>query len=232
MVMHRILLVEDDSILAFSVEYALKEEGFEIRVAYNLEMARQFLNKFDFDLVLLDMKLPDGNGYELCDEILQSFGIPVIFLTACDEEANIVQGLDMGADDYITKPFRIRELVSRIGAVLRRSGKDVGKSEVITSGDLQVYTLEGKVSKKDAEILVTALEYRLLLILMSNAKHILSRDSILNGLLNIDGEFIDDNSLSVYIRRLRQKIEDDPAHPKYIMTARGMGYKWDCDVRG
>lgn len=228
--MKRILLVEDDSILAFSIEYTLKEEGFQISVANDLANARRLLHQFDFELVLLDVKLPDGDGYELCTEIHQSSQLSVIFLTACDEEVNIVQGLDLGADDYITKPFRIRELVSRIRAVLRRSAKNFQKSEVMTSGDLQVYTLEGKIKKTGQEIILTALEYRLLLTLISNAKQILSRNSILENLWDIDGEFIDDNSLSVYIRRLRKKIEDDPADPQYILTVRGLGYKWNYPV--
>lgn len=228
--MKRILLVEDDSILAFSIEYTLKEEGFQTLVAHDLATARKFLHQFKFDLILLDVKLPDGDGYELCKEIYQNFDLSVIFLTACDEEVNIVQGLDLGADDYITKPFRIRELVSRIRAVLRRSIKSVQKSDLLTSGDLQVYTLEGKIKKNGQEIILTALEYKLLLTLISNAKQILSRNSILENLWDIDGEFIDDNSLSVYISRLRKKIEDDPANPKYILTVRGLGYKWNYQV--
>lgn len=228
--MKRILLVEDDSILAFSIEYTLKEEGFQTLVAHDLATARKFLHQFKFDLILLDVKLPDGDGYELCKEIHQNFDLSVIFLTACDEEVNIVQGLDLGADDYITKPFRIRELVSRIRAVLRRSIKSVQKSDLLTSGNLQVYTLEGKIKKNGQEIILTALEYKLLLTLISNAKQILSRNSILENLWDIDGEFIDDNSLSVYISRLRKKIEDDPANPKYILTVRGLGYKWNYQV--
>ncbi len=204
--MKRILLVEDDRILAFSIEYTLKEEGFQIRIADNLALARKCLQQFQFDLVLLDVKLPDGDGYELCKEIHQTSQLSVIFLTACDQEVNIVQGLDQGADDYITKPFRIRELVSRIKAVLRRSAKNSQKSEVMTTGELKVYILEGKIKKNGQEIILTALEYRLLLTLISNAKQVLSRHLILENLWDIDGEFIDDNSLSVYIRRLRKKI--------------------------
>ena len=230
--MKRILLVEDDRILAFSIEYTLKEEGFQICIADNLAAARKFLQQLQFDLVLLDVKLPDGDGYELCKEIHQTSQLSVIFLTACDQEVNIVQGLDQGADDYITKPFRIRELVSRIKAVLRRSAKNSHKSEVMTTGELQVYILEGKIKKNGQEIILTALEYRLLLTLISNAKQVLSRNLILENLWDIDGEFIDDNSLSVYIRRLRKKIEDNPANPRYIVTVRGLGYKWDYPVEG
>jgi len=230
--MNRILLVEDDDILAFSIEFTLKDEGFEVCRANSLGAARAALGNISADLVLLDVKLPDGNGYAFCRELQNSRDIPIIFLTACDEEANIVSGLDMGADDYITKPFRVRELVSRIRAVLRRTPKAPEKSEVLQSGDLQVHTLEGRVKKGDAEIAVTALEYRLLLALMRKPRQVLSRTFILEGLWDIDGEFIDDNSLSVYIRRLREKIEDEPANPQYIVTVRGMGYKWDCEVKG
>jgi DNA-binding response OmpR family regulator len=230
--MSNILLVEDDSTLAFSIEYTLRGEGFTLAAATSLEAARAALCKGSFELVLLDVKLPDGSGYELCREIRKTGSLPVIFLTACDEEVNIVSGLDMGADDYITKPFRIRELVSRIHAVLRRAGKREAKLEILTSGSLQVHTMEGKVRKNGEEVILTTLEYRLLLHFLSHPRQILSRNSILEGLWDIGGEFIDDNSLSVYIRRLREKIEDDPAEPRLIVTVRGMGYKWDAEVMG
>jgi DNA-binding response OmpR family regulator len=230
--MSNILLVEDDSTLAFSIEYTLRGEGFTLAAATSLEAARAALCKGSFELVLLDVKLPDGSGYELCREIRKTGSLPVIFLTACDEEVNIVSGLDMGVDDYITKPFRIRELVSRIHAVLRRVGKREAKLEILTSGSLQVHTMEGKVRKNGEEVILTTLEYRLLLHFLSHPRQILSRNSILEGLWDIGGEFIDDNSLSVYIRRLREKIEDDPAEPRLIVTVRGMGYKWDAEVMG
>jgi DNA-binding response OmpR family regulator len=230
--MSNILLVEDDSTLAFSIEYTLRGEGFTLEAATSLAEARAALGKGSFELVLLDVKLPDGSGYELCREIRKTGSLPVIFLTACDEEVNIVSGLDMGVDDYITKPFRIRELVSRIHAVLRRVGKREAKLEILTSGSLQVHTMEGKVRKNGEEVILTTLEYRLLLHFLSHPRQILSRNSILEGLWDIGGEFIDDNSLSVYIRRLREKIEDDPAEPRLIVTVRGMGYKWDAEVMG
>lgn len=230
--MSNILLVEDDSILSFSIEYTLRDEGFALTAVTSLGQARAALERGSFDLVLLDVRLPDGSGYELCREIRKASSLPVIFLTACDEEVNIVSGLDMGADDYITKPFRIRELVSRIHAVLRRTKSSEAKSDSLTSGGLQVNTREAKMRKNGEEILLTTLEYRLLLNFLSHPRQILSRTSILEGLWDIDGEFIDDNSLSVYIRRLREKIEDEPAAPRLIITVRGMGYKWDAEVMG
>jgi DNA-binding response OmpR family regulator len=228
--MSNILLVEDDSVLAFSIEFTLKSEGFDVKVANNLKYAGTLLDKLQFDLILLDIKLPDGNGYDFCKQIRLKSDIPIIFLTACDEEVNIVTGLDIGADDYITKPFKIRELISRINAVLRRNNKKINKTDLLISGEIQVYTLQGMIKKNGEEIIATALEYRLLLHLMKHPKQVLSRNSILEGLWDFGGEFIDDNSLSVYIRRLREKIENNPAEPKYIITLRGLGYKWDCDV--
>lgn len=156
--------------------------------------------------------------------------IPIIFLTACDEEANVVIGLDIGGDDYITKPFRIKELISRIRAILRRS-KTISKDvDVLISGDIKVETLQGKVEKNAKEIILTALEYRLLLIFINHPKQILSRNVILEGLWDAEGEFVDDNTLSVYIRRLREKIEDNVREPKYITTHRGLGYRWGYEV--
>jgi DNA-binding response OmpR family regulator len=229
--MNSILVVEDDSVLAFSIEYTLKSEGFNVRVANNLKGAESLFSKEKFDLILLDVKLPDGSGYDFCRNLRTKSEVSIIFLTACDEEVNIVTGLDIGADDYITKPFRIRELVSRINAVMRRNSKKSERADVLASGDIQVYALQGKVKKNGEEIITTALEYRLLLYLMKHPKQILSRNTILEGLWDFGGEFIDDNSLSVYVRRLREKIENNPADPRYIVTVRGLGYKWDWDVQ-
>lgn len=229
--MEKILVVEDDSTLSFSIEYTLKSEGFETVHAENVKTAKEILNSENISLILLDVKLPDGTGYELCKDIRKNSNIPIIFLTACDEEVNIVTGLDMGADDYITKPFRIRELVSRIRAVLRRNTNISTNSKVLSSGNIRLYTLEGKLRKNDSEIILTALEYRLILTLMKHPKMILSRSVILNSIWDAGGEFVDDNTLSVYIRRLREKIEDNPNKPEYIVTARGIGYKWDMEVK-
>jgi Response regulators consisting of a CheY-like receiver domain and a winged-helix DNA-binding domain len=226
--MNRILLVEDDEALSYGVEFALRSEGLDIVTAGSLGAAKGLIDD-KFDLILLDVKLPDGSGYEMCREIREKTSVPIIFLTACDEEVNIVMGLDMGADDYITKPFRIRELISRIKAVLRRSRNVDGN--MLSSGDICVNTLDGKVKKGSEEVILTALEYRLLLTFMNSSKKILSRNLILENLWDAGGEFVDDNTLSVYIRRLREKIEDNPAEPRYIVTCRGLGYKWDAGVR-
>ena len=229
--MSKILLVEDDSVLAFSIEYTLKNEGFDVITVTSLAEARKVYLIQDLDLILLDIKLPDGNGYEFCREIRKLSKLPIIFLTACDEEVNIVTGLDMGADDYITKPFRIKELISRIRAVLRRNSDPIQKGDVLSSGDISLNVLKGKVIKNGKDIIITALEYRLLLAFMKNPEQILSRASILQELWDVDGDFIDDSSLSVYIRRLREKIEDAAGEPTYIVTNRGSGYSWNCKVR-
>ncbi|WP_339199754.1 response regulator transcription factor [Paenibacillus sp. FSL P4-0176] len=230
--MNRLLLVEDDENLVFGIQYTLSNEGYEIVVAGNLEEARQALQAKSIDLILLDVTLPDGSGYQLCSEIRVTSQVPIIFLTALDEEANVVAGLDLGADDYVTKPVRTKELISRIKAVLRRNNK--GKQEVSlwTSDNIQVRILEGTVLKNNSEITLTALEYRLLLMLISHPKQICSRSSILNHLWDLSGDFIDDNTLSVHIRRLREKVEDIPAAPQYIVTVRGIGYKWNVEVIG
>ncbi|WP_461206719.1 response regulator transcription factor [Clostridium sp. DL1XJH146] len=230
--MRRILLVEDDSTLAYGVEYTLKGEGFNIIVASTLEKARKLFREKEFDLILLDLSLPDGKGYDMSMDIRKKSGVPIIFLTAKDEEINIVTELDMGADGYITKPFRIRELISRVRAVLRRYSKEDLSVGIITSGDLVVNTSQNKIVKNKKELFLTGQEYKLLITFMKQPLQVLGRDYILEGLWDINGYFVDDNTLSVYIRRLRSKIEDDPQDPKYIVTVRGMGYKWDMDVRG
>ncbi|OMF65398.1 response regulator transcription factor [Paenibacillus sp. FSL R5-0766] len=230
--MNCLLLVEDDENLVFGMQYTLSNEGYEVVVAGSLEEARQALQANSIDLILLDVTLPDGSGYQLCGEIRVTSQVPIIFLTALDEEANVVAGLDLGADDYVTKPVRTKELISRIKAVLRRNNK--GKQEVSLwiSDNIQVRILEGTVLKNNSEITLTALEYRLLLMLISHPKQICSRSSILNHLWDLSGDFIDDNTLSVHIRRLREKVEDIPAEPQYIVTVRGIGYKWNVEVIG
>jgi DNA-binding response OmpR family regulator len=229
--MTHILLVEDDEALALGTEYSLKNENFQVKTASNIKEAEELFNKNQFDLILLDVMLPDGKGYDFCRAIRKKSSIPIIFLTACDEEVNIVLGLDIGGDDYVTKPFRIKELVSRINAVLRRFSPQKEKvKNILSSRDIVVYILQGKVIKKDKEITLTSLEYKLLLTLMQHSLQILSRQQILDNLFDICGEFIDHNALSVYIRRLREKIEDNPSQPKYIITIRGLGYKWNMEA--
>ena len=229
-IMNKILLVEDDTTLAMGIEYSLKNEGFRVDVVSTISGGRKFTKENEYILILLDVMLPDGNGYDLCKEIRKVKSTPIIFLTACDEEVNVVMGLDIGGDDYITKPFRIRELISRIKAVLRRySDKNIGN--ILVSEDIKMYLIEGKVEKNGEELFLTPLEYKLLQILMDHPNQVLYRTKILEKLWDIDGEFVDDNTLSVYIRRLRGKIEEESSNPKYIKTVRGIGYRWDIDVR-
>ncbi|MEK3914293.1 response regulator transcription factor [Paenibacillus sp. FSL H7-0331] len=230
--MNQILLVEDDDNFVFGISYTLTSEGYTVILAGSLEEARKALVTGAVDLILLDVNLPDGSGYEMCREIRASSQVSIIFLTALDEETNVVVGLDLGADDYMTKPIRTKELLSRIKAVLRRNNKNIEKANIWRSGDIQVRVLEGTVFKNNKEIILTGLEYRLLLMLITHPKQICSRSAILNSLWDMSGEFIDDNTLSVHIRRLREKVEDEPATPQYIITVRGVGYKWNAEVVG
>ncbi|WP_338660806.1 response regulator transcription factor [Paraclostridium sordellii] len=225
--MINVLMIEDDSTIAFGVKYALEQEGFNIDICKDLESGRQNINNKEYNIILLDVMLPDGNGYEFCKEIRQTLDTPIIFLTACDEEVNIVTGLDIGGDDYITKPFRVRELISRMNAVLRRKGNNNENKKVVKFGDLSINTLEARVYKKGEEIFLTSVEYKLLLILIQNKNVVLSRTKILEKLWDVTYDFVNDNTLTVYIKRLREKIEDDSTSPKYILTVRGVGYKWD-----
>ncbi|MGL4774019.1 MAG: response regulator transcription factor [Clostridium sp.] len=228
--MRKILLVEDDRAVALAVIYSLKKEGFEISHALNLRQAREMI-KEEFDLILLDLMLPDGDGYEFCIEIRNSKNeVPIIFMTACDEESNIVLGLDLGGDDYVTKPVKIKELVSRMNAVLRRKGSIINRAEenkdILISGNIEVDKGAHIVKKCGIEIGVTLSEFKLLTLLMENAPNVLTRTSILEKLWDVDGNFIDANGLSVYIKRLREKIEDDSKNPELIQTVRAVGYKW------
>ncbi|GIQ67196.1 DNA-binding response regulator [Xylanibacillus composti] len=226
--MDRILVVEDDKTIAMGIAYSLKQEGFETRICHTVHEASACLEE-NFDLFLLDVALPDGDGFELCRLIRKKGEKPVIFLTARDDEVNIVMGLDMGADDYVAKPFRVRELISRIKSVLRRYQNHQGKSAEITLGPLTIYTTEARVTKGGEEIILTTLEYKLLLTLAGHQGQVLSRNQMLEGIWDVAGDFVNDNTLTVYIKRLREKIEDDPQNPKLIKTVRGMGYKADGD---
>jgi len=231
--MAKILLVEDDLALSMGIEYALNSAGFNIKTAKRIKEAKEKIQDDKFDLILLDVMLPDGNGYDLCREIRVKDDTPIIFLTACDEEANIILGLDLGGDDYLTKPIRIGELTSRINAVLRRQSKGYDKNaKILVSGDIKVELLKYKIFKNDKEVVFTSMEYKLLLVLMQNSGNVLLRNVILDKLWDANGDFIDDNTLSVYIKRIREKLEDDIKNPKYIITVRGLGYKWNEAVRG
>jgi len=223
----KILLVEDDKTIASGLEYSLQHDHFSTVLCYNAESAEKVIaeNIDEFDLCLFDVSLPDGSGYDLCKLVKKQRDLPVIFLTAIDDEVNVVMGLDMGADDYITKPFRIRELISRIKTVLRRYQKHAPTKSFIELNGIQIHTQEGKVYKNGQEILLTALEYRLLLIFANHIGQVLSRSQLLEQIWDVAGDFVNDNTLTVYIKRLREKLEDDPQHPQIIKTVRGLGYK-------
>lgn len=225
----KILLLEDDASLALGLEFSLKEEGYDVTHVTLVEECKKVFEKESFDLALLDVTLPDGNGYDVCKYIRERSEIPIIFLTAMDDEVNVVLGLDIGADDYITKPFRVRELLSRIRAVIRRKGKP-SAGHLLKSGSI-ILDIDRALLKKDKdEILLSAQEYKLLLIFMNHPEKIISREEIFDLLLEGGVGFFEDNTLSVYIRRLREKIETDLANPEYILTHRGLGYKWNKRV--
>lgn len=222
-----ILLVEDDRTIASGLEYSLKQENFDTILCYDAASATTVINNSvkDIDLCIFDLNLPDGSGYDLCKLVKSHHDIPVIFLTAYDDEVNVVMGLDLGADDYITKPFRIRELISRIKSVLRRYRRHSKPANIIEIKNIKINTLEGKVYKDGKEILLTALEYRLFLIFANHIGQVLTREQLLDRIWDAGGDFVNDNTLTVYIKRLREKLEDDPRRPKLIKTIRGMGYK-------
>lgn len=188
-----------------------------------LNQLMRFLNKETFSLYILDLTLPDGSGYDVCREIKKSGDFPVIFLTAYDDEVNVVMGLELGADDYISKPFRVKELLARIKSVLRRYSKD-SPDGIVSVGSIKVNTNEAKIYKNGAEIILTAMEYKLLLIFINNRGKVLSRQRLLEDIWDVAGDFVNDNTLTVYIKRLRDKIEEDPAKPQIIKTVRGLGY--------
>jgi two-component system response regulator VicR len=223
----KILLVEDDKTIASGLEYSLQQDHFSTVLCHDVATAKKVLaEELDqFTLCLFDLALPDGSGYELCKIVKERSDIPVIFLSAMDEEVNVVMGLDMGADDYITKPFRIRELLSRIKSVLRRYDKQTQTKTMIEIDNIRINTLEGKVYKHGDEVSLTALEYRLLLIFSNHIGQVLSRSQLLEQIWDVAGDFVNDNTLTVYIKRLREKLEDHPQNPTIIKTVRGLGYK-------
>ena len=221
--MKKIFLVEDDATIVLGLSYSLESEGFKVISCATVNDAKALLSDQQFDLAILDLTLPDGSGYEVC-KIARAKHIPVIFLTACDDEVNVVMGLDMGADDYIAKPFRLRELISRIKTVLRRNERGFENAYIYTIGALVINTAAGKVYRNNVDTMLTALEYRLLLALINHDGQILSRSQLLEEIWDVGGDFVNDNTLTVYIKRLREKIEDDPIHPEIIETVRGMGY--------
>lgn len=224
----RILLLEDDESLADGLIYSLEKREYDVQLSGNVREAKQLLGEKEYDLLLLDVALPDGTGFEVCERVrARNQLIPIIFLTASDEEVSIIRGLDSGGDDYMTKPFKLGELCSRIRALLRRAGvTKPAPSEIIQRGDTQIDLL-GSRAYLDGRLLdLTGAEYRLLCLLVRNAGRVVTRDTILSELWDDAGNYVDGNTLSVYVRRLREKVEADPSHPLHLLTVRGFGYQW------
>lgn len=226
--MQKLLLLEDDISLIDGLTYSLKRNGFNVDVARTIKEAeKRIAGSTGFDLLLFDVTLPDGNGFTLCEKLRESGNqVPIIFLTASDEETSVIRGLDCGGDDYITKPFKLGELCSRIRALLRRSNMKNEEENILRSGALTVNLAEGKVFLGDKTVEFTGAEYRLLCLLLKNSGQVLTRGMILDKLWDGAGHFVDDNTLSVYIRRLREKLEKNPSQPKHLKTVRGFGYQW------
>ena len=218
--MKKILLIEDNEAIIMVLKYSLEQENFQVISAKTAKESKEKLDNKNIDIVLLDVSLPDGNGFEICKEIKEKNDIPIIFLTAQDEETSIVLGLDLGADDYIVKPFRTRELISRIKSVLRRYGKKE-ENNIIQYKDIKIDTISAKVYKNNKEIIFTSLEYRILLMLFTNQNKLITREQLLEKIWDIAGNFVNDNTLTVYIKRIREKLEDD----SIIKTIRGLGYR-------
>lgn len=225
--MNNILLVEDNESLIEGLEFSLEKSGYSVDVSKTVQEAFSKISKINYDLLLLDLKLPDGSGFEICKKVRMTSSVPIIFLTASDEEANIVMGLDMGGDDYITKPFKLSELTSRINALLRRAGVSNSLQNELKSNGITIRLAENRVLIDNQAIELTYAEYRLLCLLMQNPNMLLTRTFILDRLWDGNGNFVDDNTLSVYVSRLRSKIEENPENPIYLLTLRGIGYKWN-----
>lgn len=222
--MNRILLVEDDRQIIENLSDFLRSEGFDIRNATGQTSALALLKENVFDIILLDIMLADGNGFTTCSAIKSEYDLPVIFLTASGDEYSTVTGFELGADDYISKPFRPRELISRIKNILRLTSNSGGITRL---GDVLVDTVKGTASRDGKDLYLSALEYRLLLVFINNKNAILTRTQLLETIWDVAGEFVNDNTLTVYIKRLREKIEKDPQNPQIIKTIRGMGYRLD-----
>ena len=218
----KILLVEDDPEIVENLTEFLRTEGYSVTSVPTQKETMELLDRDRFDLMLLDVTLKQGNGYSVCTAVKAKYDMPVIFLTALDDEFSVVTGLDMGAGDYISKPFRPRELVSRMRSVLRRTGRT---QSVVSIRDIRIDTEKGTVSREGEEIFLSALEYRLFLVFVNHKGMILTRSMLLDEIWDAAGDFVNDNTLTVYIKRLREKIEKDPQNPEIILTVRGMGYR-------
>ena len=229
--MKRIFFVEDDLSLIGGLSFALRKQGYEIDIARTSMEAESLWQNGIYDLVILDVSLPDGSGYDLCRKIRETSKVPVMFLTAADEETDIIMGLDIGGDDYITKPFKLAVFLSRVNALLRRSENFSQTEPELNSNGIRVLQLKREVYKNGTQIGLTASEYKLLCLFMENPDIVLSPEQILGRLWDCEENYIDSSTLTVYIRRLRTKIEDDPANPQNIVTVRRMGYKWNTAGR-
>lgn len=218
-----IFLLEDDEAIGIGLTYSLENEGYTVTLAKTCKEAEKVIDENPFSLYILDLTLPDGSGYDICKKIKAKGDLPVIFLTAYDDEVNVIMGFELGADDYIAKPFRVKELMLRIKSVLRRYSNETSDG-IIKINNLTINTNEAKVYKDGQEIVLTAMEYRLLLILLSNRGKVLSRTALLENIWDVAGDFVEDNTLTVYIKRLRDKIEENPTKPEFIKTVRGLGY--------
>lgn len=226
--MQKLLLLEDDIGLTDGLIWSLRKNGYEIETARTIKEAEELLAEAGgFDLLLLDVTLPDGNGFMLCERLREAGDeTPIIFLTAADEETSIIRGLDCGGDDYVTKPFKVGELCSRIRALLRRSKGRDSQDGMLCSGEITVNLMEGKASVRGVPVELTAAEYRLLCLFLKNSGRVLTRRMILDRMWDGAGNFVDDNTLSVYVRRLREKLEENPSRPEHLQTVRGFGYQW------
>ena len=222
-----VFLLEDDEAIGIGLKYSLENEGYTVTIATSVKSAFEIINKEKFALYILDLTLPDGSGYDVCKKIKSIGDFPVIFLTAYDDEVNVVMGLELGADDYISKPFRVKELIARIKSVLRRYNRE--SKVIIKIGNVLINTNKATVFKNGQEVILTAMEYKLFLILLNNRGNILSRNKLLEYIWDVEGDFVNDNTLTVYIKRLRDKIEDDPSAPMIIKTIRGLGYVIEND---
>jgi len=222
-----IFFVEDDLSLINGLSFAIKKQGYEIDVARTSLEAEELWTNGKYDLVILDVSLPDGSGYDLCRKIRKTSKVPIIFLTAADEETDIIMGLDIGGDDYITKPFKLAVFMSRINALLRRSDNFNQADTELNSNGIKVKLIKGEVYKNEEQLSLTANEYKLLCLFMENPDIVLASEQILSKLWDCDENYIDNNTLTVYIRRLRTKIEDTPSNPQKIVTVRRIGYKWN-----
>lgn len=223
--MINLLLVEDNETIITGLTYALSQESFEVDVARTAYETRQKLQRQSYDLLILDVSLPDGDGFEICKEVKKKdIELPIIFLTAKDEEKDVVLGLEIGADDYVIKPFRTKELISRIRTVLRRYHKKEEKS-TIQIKDVTIDLAKAEIYKGKRQVILTALEYKILVMLFQNQNRLITREQLLDKIWDVAGNFVNDNTLTVYIKRIREKIENNPAEPEIIKTIRGIGYK-------